>query len=159
MVPSAYVILDQLPRIANGKLDRKALPKPEDKYDTSNYVAPRTPVENIVAGIWREVLGRERVGSHDNFFELGGHSLLATQVIARIIAAFGIELPLRVMFEAPTVAGLAMHIEKATLAMEDMLSRLEALSDEEAKSMLSLETNESSGTRPNTYRASSGMSQ
>jgi len=151
MVPSAYVILDQLPRTANGKLDRKALPEPGDNYQKSNYVAPHTSVESILTGIWCEVLDLERAGIHDNFFELGGHSLLAAQVIARIVAAFGIELPLRVIFEAPTIAELAMHIEKGELSMESMLSELEALSNEEAKTLLSLEVNDKRQSPPSVF--------
>ena len=111
MVPAAIVVLEQLPLNANGKVDRKALPEIEaEPMDT--YSAPRTPSEEMVAGIWAEVLHRERIGSRDNFFELGGHSLLATQVVSRIGEAFGIEMPLRMLFEAPTVEGLAEQIEQ-----------------------------------------------
>ncbi|HEY0607294.1 MAG TPA: condensation domain-containing protein, partial [Herpetosiphonaceae bacterium] len=115
MVPSAFVVLDALPLTPHGKLDRHALPAPElAKPETgSAFVAPRTPDEELLAGIWASVLHVQRVGIHDNFFDLGGHSLLATQVITRIRKTFGAELPLRALFETPTVAGLVPTIVKA----------------------------------------------
>jgi non-ribosomal peptide synthetase component F len=113
MVPSSFVVLDSLPLTPNGKVDRRALPAPEGRPDVGTYVAPRTPVEEAVCGIWREVLKLERVGVTDNFFELGGHSLLATRVIAQLRDVFEIELSLRALFEAPTVSELAERIEDA----------------------------------------------
>ncbi|HEX7240513.1 MAG TPA: amino acid adenylation domain-containing protein, partial [Longimicrobiaceae bacterium] len=110
MVPGAFVVLERLPLNANGKVDRRALPAPEQGAG-AEYVAPRTPVEEVLAGIWEEVLRLERVGAEESFFELGGHSLLATQVISRVRTAFGVEVPLKALFEAPTVAGLAGRIE------------------------------------------------
>jgi amino acid adenylation domain-containing protein/FkbH-like protein len=108
MVPSAFVFLDALPLTPNGKVDRKALPIPEHGRESSRaFVAPRTPLEVQLAGIWGEVLQIDRVGATDNFFELGGHSLLAIQAIARIADTLNIQLPLSCLFEAPTIADLA----------------------------------------------------
>jgi amino acid adenylation domain-containing protein len=114
MVPSAFVMLKALPMTANGKVDRRALPAPEQVQSQleGDFAAPRTAVQEILAGIWSQVLKTERVGIDDNFFELGGHSLLATQVISRIRDVFQHQLPLRVMFEQPTVAALAQVIEQ-----------------------------------------------
>jgi len=115
MVPAAFVLLKALPLTPNGKVDRRALPAPDEMRPEleEQYAAPRTPAEEILAASWAKVLRRERVGVHDNFFELGGHSLLATQVISRVREAFQVELPLRCLFEAPTVATLCEAIEQA----------------------------------------------
>jgi len=111
MVPSAFVVLDKLPLTPNAKIDRKALPAPErSASDEAAYVAPRTPTEEILAGIWAEVLKLERVGRDDNFFELGGHSLLAMQVAARVRGALGVDLPLRKIFATQTIANLAAQM-------------------------------------------------
>jgi hypothetical protein len=107
MIPSAFVTLECLPVTSTGKLDRLALPAPEeDGTDAGRYAVPRTPAETAMARIWAEVFRVERVGIHDDFFELGGHSLLAGQVVARVRRAFGVDLPLGALFEAPTIAEL-----------------------------------------------------
>ncbi|MDQ1612942.1 MAG: hypothetical protein QOG00_2873 [Pyrinomonadaceae bacterium] len=111
MLPQRIVRLDALPLTANGKVDRKALPAPEAEGRDA-YVAPRTAVEEILCGMWAELLGRERVGIKDNFFALGGHSLLAAQVVARIRATLGLDVPLRVLFERLTVETLARELEQ-----------------------------------------------
>ncbi|HEV2146610.1 MAG TPA: condensation domain-containing protein, partial [Longimicrobiaceae bacterium] len=105
------VVLEALPLTPNGKLDRGALPAPEAGGEESVYEAPRTAVEELVAGIWVEVLRRERVGVRDDFFELGGHSLLATQVVSRLRQALGVEVPLRTLFESSTVETLAARLD------------------------------------------------
>ncbi|HEV2733442.1 MAG TPA: amino acid adenylation domain-containing protein, partial [Longimicrobiaceae bacterium] len=112
MVPGALVVLERVPLTANGKTDRRSLPAPEGGSGAgAEYAAPGTAAEEVLAGIWAAVLGVGRVGVHDNFFELGGHSLLATQVVSRARQAFGVEVPLRALFEAPTVAELAPRVE------------------------------------------------
>ena len=115
MVPSAVVILEEFPLSSNGKIDRKALPAPTYLTESREAIAPRTPVEEIIAGVWAEILRIEQVGVEDNFFERGGHSLMAAQVIARISQAFQIRIPLRALFETPTVAGLARQAEALVL--------------------------------------------
>jgi amino acid adenylation domain-containing protein len=114
LVPSAFVATAALPRTSNGKLDRAALPGPEAAAAAaSGLVPPRTPVEEILAGLWAAVLRVERVGASDNFFDLGGHSLLATQLTSRVRTVFGIALNVSAVFESPTLAGLAARIEQA----------------------------------------------
>ena len=114
MVPSAFVFLDSLPLTPNGKLDRKALLAPDQIRPElqESFVAPRTSIEELIAEVWAEVLKLGKVGIHDNFFDLGGHSLLATQIISRIRDAFQMDIPLRTLFEKPTVAGLAERFEE-----------------------------------------------
>jgi amino acid adenylation domain-containing protein len=112
MMPSHFVLMDEMPLTPNGKVDRRALPEPSAVVGNAReYVSTRTPVEEVLAGVWSQVLGAERVGVNDNFFELGGHSLLATQLVSRIREAFKVEMPLRAVFESPTVAELAGHVE------------------------------------------------
>jgi acyl carrier protein len=124
MIPSTFVVLDALPLTSNGKIDRHALPEPDQlKLEPEEaFVAPRTAVEQELAVIWTDVLGIERVGIHDNFFDLGGHSLLATQIISRVRNAFRLDLPLHTIFDEPTIDGLARSIESTRLAAQALQS-------------------------------------
>jgi SAM-dependent methyltransferase/acyl carrier protein len=123
MIPTAFVVLDALPLLPSGKVDRRSLPAPDWTSDEpeETRAAPRTAIEEILCGIWREILGGRQLDIHDNFFELGGHSLLATQVMSRVRETFKVELPLRRLFEFPTVAALADCIEAAGRADEYQL--------------------------------------
>jgi len=130
-----------MPLTPNGKIDRKALLEVEGNRVESGqeYVSPQTPIEELLVGIWEEVLRVERVGIHDNFFELGGHSLLATQLISRVRDVFQVELPLRSVFELSTVEKLAEAITQKRIEQEDsneiarLLETLEQMSEEEAR--------------------------
>ena len=111
MVPAAFIVLDAFPLTANGKLDRRALPEPDDDaFVQAQYEAPQGEIERMLAALWTELLGVERVGRHDNFFALGGHSLIAARLLAQIRETFGREVSIRALFEAPTVAQLAPRI-------------------------------------------------
>jgi acyl carrier protein len=143
MVPSAIVQLAELPLTAHGKVDRRALPEADtarSEMDTA-YVAPRNLTEQTVANIYAQALGIEKVGIHDNFFMLGGHSLLATRVISRIREAFQVEMPLRHIFETPTVAGLTVaivQVQSEQLGSEEvskMLAEINELSEDEAQAL------------------------
>ncbi len=147
MVPAAFVALPTLPLTASGKVDRTplrtaTLPAPDDIDAGESYVAPRTPVETKIAAIWAGVLGAPRVGVNDNFFDLGGHSLLATQIVSRLRAHYPVDLPLRRLFESPTVAGLAGLVEEGLLAQQSeedlaaLLAELDGLSEEETRLLL-----------------------
>ena len=120
MVPAAFVVLDALPLTPSGKLDRNALPAP-DQQPVTEYTPPRTATERVLAGLWAETFGLARVGIHDNFFDLGGHSLLVTHLISKIRAAFDVELPLGTLFEVSTVAGLAERLDQAQAAARPAL--------------------------------------
>ncbi|HKU72542.1 MAG TPA: non-ribosomal peptide synthase/polyketide synthase, partial [Pyrinomonadaceae bacterium] len=111
MVPSAFIFLSELPLTPSGKINRRALPEPGRPELSDNYVGPRTETEALVCSLWAGILKIERVGIYDNFFELGGHSLLATQLVSRLREAFRVEIPLRLLFEQPTVAELTQGIE------------------------------------------------
>jgi amino acid adenylation domain-containing protein len=158
MIPSAFVMLERLPLTSNGKVDRRRLPEPDHARPELEraFVAPRNETEEALTKIWSEVLGVERVGVNDNFFELGGHSLLATQVVSRVRNTLKVDLPLRsLFFEAPTVALLAQMVEQRRAGgehvkpteikarprgeeadLEQMLSRIDQLSDEEVAALL-----------------------
>ena len=137
MVPSASVPLQALPLTANGKLDERTLPDPGPASAAAAYLPPRTAAEQVLAEIWGEVLKTERVGVHDNFFALGGHSLLATQVLSRVEQAFEVKLPVRAIFEHPTVAALAAELEaSATGILAEAEAELASLSDEELAALL-----------------------
>jgi amino acid adenylation domain-containing protein len=118
MIPSVFIILEAMPLTPNGKIDRQALPAPPTARDAleDSYTPPRTQVEEMLAHIWAQVLGLDRVGIDDNFFSIGGHSLLATRAMSRINSSFQIDLPLRRLFELPTIAELAEAIDAAKAA-------------------------------------------
>ncbi|HEU4509188.1 MAG TPA: amino acid adenylation domain-containing protein [Pyrinomonadaceae bacterium] len=121
MVPSAFVVMEKLPRTLSGKIDRRALPQLKERTGRAEYVAPGTATEQMVAEIWADLLGLPKISLHDNFFELGGHSLLATRVMVRVRKATGVELPLRALFENPTVAKLAAYIDSSAPESTDSL--------------------------------------
>ncbi|SFG85800.1 amino acid adenylation domain-containing protein [Pseudomonas syringae] len=125
MIPSAFVTLARFPLTPNGKLDRRALPAPEDDaYASRDYEAPAGDIEHALADIWQALLGLERVGRHDHFFELGGHSLLAVQLVSRLRQRFEVEVALRDVFAEPTLQGLARQVENARLSAQTPLTLL-----------------------------------
>jgi amino acid adenylation domain-containing protein len=136
MVPTALIELEELPLTPNGKVDRSALPVPDwGSAETSrSYVPPGSRVEEIITEIWQTVLGRERVGARDNFFDLGGHSLLAVSVVSRLAQTFGIELPVPILFEAPTVVELAPRVE-AALAIGQAPTSLPLIREERGQTL------------------------
>ncbi|MGW5386176.1 amino acid adenylation domain-containing protein, partial [Nocardia sp. NPDC003963] len=121
MVPAAITVLAEFPLNTSGKLDRRALPEPVFAAADEDFRAPRSQAEQLVAGIFGEVLAHERVGADDSFFDLGGNSLIATQVMARINAAFGVRIGVRMLFETPTAAGIAARLEAAEFAAVERL--------------------------------------
>lgn len=143
MLPSSFVMLDTLPLTTTGKVDRNALSNQINVETEETYLAPQTALEQVLAGIFSEVLRLERVGVNDSFFDLGGHSLLATQVLSRVREAFQLELPLRKLFKAPSVAGLAASILEDEARRErvertaELLLKLANLSDEEVDDLIS----------------------
>jgi acyl carrier protein len=144
MVPEVFIMLDALPLTANGKLDQRALPAPATQRPSQaqHFVAPRTPIEETLAGLWREVLKVEQIGIQDNFFDLGGHSLIAIKLVSRIRTEFKVELALADFFAAATVEALGERIEEALIEasnsaeIDEMLGMLETVEDDEALSML-----------------------
>ncbi|WP_267109499.1 phosphopantetheine-binding protein, partial [Xanthomonas sacchari] len=143
MLPAAFVTLPAFPLTPNGKRDRKALPAPDHTaLATKPYEAPQGPTEPIIAEIWQDLLGVERVGRHDHFFELGGHSLLATQFVARVRECMEIELPLKALFMQPTLIDIADVITELQLALyeeddiHDIDSDLATLVESELLAML-----------------------
>ncbi len=139
MVPSLFVELEALPLTPNGKIDRRALPAPERALaEPRQVVAPRTPTEEALAGIWSEVLGRGGFGVRDSFFDVGGHSLLATRVVARLRREFGVEMAIRDFFVSPTIEDLAAGVETALLEsagadrLEELMAELEGMDEDEA---------------------------
>ncbi len=155
MIPTVFMRLTAFPLTPNGKVDRRALPTPEKAKSEVEYVPPRTELEEQLAQIWTQVLGVERVGVLDNFFDLGGHSLNATQITSRTQRALGVRVPLRSLFEDPTVAALARSIEdilkqedppvdcspiqpseRGEQNLEHLLSYLEDLSEDEIQTLL-----------------------
>lgn len=145
MIPSNFKIMASLPKTPIGKVDRKVLPQPDrdDLNLTKNYVPPTNQVEQQIAGIWKEILNIEQVGIYDNFFDLGGHSLMATQITTRIKEIFHVNVALKMLFESPTVANLALIIAEAQAEkvgneaeLDQMLNDLQDLSDDEIEIML-----------------------
>jgi acyl carrier protein len=143
MVPGVWVEMEEMPLTVNGKLDRRGLPEAEEGRAEleGGYEEPRTEVEKKLAEIWVEVLGVERVGIHDNFFDLGGQSLLATQVISRTRKLLHIDVPLRRLFDLPTIAELAeiivdTHAKQEQTILANELAELQQLSETEAQELL-----------------------
>lgn len=129
MVPDTFVALDSLPLTTNGKIDRQRLSEPpKTSAIDDDFVAPRTQLEEELAGLWSEVLKVERVGINDNFFDLGGHSLLATRLMFQLREHFNVDIPLRALFEAPTIATLAPVIVQTQLEQIDSADMAQALS-------------------------------
>ena len=147
MIPSVFVTLDALPLTPNGKINRRALPSPRSER-TRDYIAPRTAVEEVIAISWAEALGVERVGVHDDFLELGGHSLLLTRLASRLQEAFRMEIPIRTLFELPTVAQQSEQLEalgraarRDVMRIAQLLITLNQMSDTEVRTLLASKGN------------------
>ena len=156
MIPTTFIALDKLPQTPNGKLDRRALQAPHQSRPLREIalVAPRTPIEAELTQLWANLLGLEQLGIHENFFALGGHSLLAMRVTARMCDVFQIDLPLRTLFEAPTIAALATRIvqhqvtQMAPDVLRDLVAVVEGVSDMEAQQLLSGEAGSEAEAEP-----------
>jgi acyl carrier protein len=149
MVPSAFVTLERLPLTPSGKLNRRALPAPDPaSYATRQYEAPQGELEQGLARIWQELLQIDRIGRQDNFFDLGGHSLLAMRMVARAHSCLAVEIPVRLLFDAPTIQQLSAHlieqrqaqlfeaIEDGDPEMEQLLDKVFSMSDGQARELL-----------------------
>ena len=149
MIPSAWLVLNQFPLTPNGKVDRRALPNPQGRpEELGEYIAPSTDAERTIADIWAQVLQLDQVGMEDNFFELGGHSLLAMQVVARIRSSLSIEMPMRLLFEFPTIRQLSSQVDGLRQArlrdavagggdeIEELVGRVAAMSERQAQELL-----------------------
>jgi acyl carrier protein len=147
MIPAAWVALRQMPLTPNGKVDRRALPAPQSRpEELGEYVAPRTELERILTELWAQLLRVDQVGVEDDFFELGGHSLLATQVVVRIQSQLSIDVPVKAVFECPTVEKLAARVEELREArlldelrggeIEGLLESVAAMSESSAQQLL-----------------------
>jgi acyl carrier protein len=146
MVPAVLVLLDALPLTANGKIDRAALPMPGEGTLADRYVAPRTPVEEQLVAIWSEVLKRDRIGTRDNFLELGGHSLLAIRVLGKISKSCGVRLPLRTLFDAPTIEQLGAIVESTRATSAPVSAGIGAVSRDAYRIGKTAPAGETSGT-------------
>ena len=135
-MPAHFIVLDKLPLTPNGKVDRRVLPAPDNTTQSETFLAPRTPEEEKIAEIWADVLNIKPIGVETNFFDLGGHSLLATRIVTRIREEFCLNIPLRVLFDSPTIAGLAEHVANARAQAEMMVDKLTQLSEDEIRSLL-----------------------
>jgi acyl carrier protein len=146
MVPSAWMALKELPLTPNGKVNRRALPVPQSRVaEVGEYVAPATELERTLAEIWAQVLRVDQVGMQDNFFDLGGHSLFATQVVVRVQTALSIDMPLKLLFEHPTLSQLAGEIDRLREAklleemsadgspLQELMKEVDSLSEEEVR--------------------------
>jgi acyl carrier protein len=141
MVPSVIMVLDKIPLTANGKIDRRALPDPTAVSAANSYVAPRTETESALVAIWTDVLKKERVGITDNFMSLGGHSLLAIRVLGKLSRQFGLRLPLRTLFDAPTIESLGAIVDQEVNAakqreLEAVLASLDGVSDDDVQRLM-----------------------